>query len=203
MLAGAVGRVVVDHEHAHAERSASARSMRSRFSRSLYVGRQTVARRHEAAATYHRGMAATLLRNADVADQFDLLADLLELEGAESFRVLAYRRAATRIRETSGSVAQLALEGAAKELQGSARRSRRRSSRSSRRASSRRSRSAKAKIPPEVVSSCSLPGPRAEDGRAVWTGARHHDARRAAGRRRGRAAARRCRGSGRRARRRS
>jgi DNA polymerase (family 10) len=63
-------------------------------------------------------MAAALPRNAEVADQFDLLADLLELEGAESFRVLAYRRAATRMRETSGSVAQLALDGRAKELQG-------------------------------------------------------------------------------------
>ena len=61
---------------------------------------------------------AALPPNADVADQFDLLADLLELEGAESFRVLAYRRAATRMRETSGSVAQLALDGKAKELQG-------------------------------------------------------------------------------------
>ena len=61
---------------------------------------------------------AALPRNADVAEQFDLLADLLELEGAESFRVLAYRRAATRMRETSGSVAQLALDGRAKELQG-------------------------------------------------------------------------------------
>jgi DNA polymerase (family X) len=61
---------------------------------------------------------AALPRNADVADQFDLLADLLELEGAESFRVLAYRRAATRMRETSGSIAQLALDGRAKELQG-------------------------------------------------------------------------------------
>jgi DNA polymerase (family 10) len=59
-----------------------------------------------------------LPRNADVADQFDLLADLLELEGAESFRVLAYRRAATRMRETSTSIAQLALDGRAKELQG-------------------------------------------------------------------------------------
>jgi DNA polymerase (family 10) len=61
---------------------------------------------------------ATLPRNPEVADQFDLLADLLELEGAESFRVLAYRRAATRMRETSGSIAQLALEGKAKELAG-------------------------------------------------------------------------------------
>ena len=61
---------------------------------------------------------APLPRNADVADRFALLADLLELEGAESFRVLAYRRAADRIRESAGSVAQLALEGRAKELSG-------------------------------------------------------------------------------------
>ncbi len=59
-----------------------------------------------------------LPRNAEVAEQFDLLADLLELEGAESFRVLAYRRAAGRMRETSGSIAQLALDGKAKELHG-------------------------------------------------------------------------------------
>ncbi len=59
-----------------------------------------------------------LPRNPDVAEQFELLADLLELEGAEPFRVLAYRRAAARIRETGGSIAQLALDGHAKDLQG-------------------------------------------------------------------------------------
>jgi DNA polymerase (family X) len=64
------------------------------------------------------GDMAALPKNSEVAEQFDLLADLLELEGAESFRVLAYRRAATRMRETSGSIAQLALDGRAKELQG-------------------------------------------------------------------------------------
>jgi DNA polymerase (family 10) len=53
-----------------------------------------------------------------VAEQLDLLADLLELEGEASFRVVAYRRAATRIRETAGSVAELALAGRAKELNG-------------------------------------------------------------------------------------
>src|SRR5919199_4268556 len=63
-------------------------------------------------------MAGALPRNSDVAEQLDLLADLLELEGEASFRVLAYRRAATRVRETAGSVAQLALEGRAKDLQG-------------------------------------------------------------------------------------
>ena len=61
---------------------------------------------------------AALPKNAELAEQFDLLADLLELEGADGFRVVAYRRAATRMRETSGSVAQLALDGRAKELQG-------------------------------------------------------------------------------------
>jgi DNA polymerase (family 10) len=63
-------------------------------------------------------MSGALPRNVDVADQLELLADLLELEGEASFRVLAYRRAATRIRETAGSVAELALAGRAKELSG-------------------------------------------------------------------------------------
>ena len=62
--------------------------------------------------------AKTLPRNADVAEQLELLSDLLEIEGEPAFRVLAYRRAATRIRETGTPVAQLALEGKAKELQG-------------------------------------------------------------------------------------
>ena len=63
-------------------------------------------------------MAKALPRNADLAEQLELLADLLELEGEASFRVLAYRRAAQRIRETAGSVAELALSGRAKELSG-------------------------------------------------------------------------------------
>jgi DNA polymerase (family X) len=63
-------------------------------------------------------VARTLPRNNDVAEQLDLLADLLELEGEASFRVVAYRRAATRIRETGSSVAELALAGRAKELNG-------------------------------------------------------------------------------------
>jgi DNA polymerase (family X) len=61
---------------------------------------------------------AKLPTNADVAAQFELLSDIFELENVESFRVLAYRRAATRIRETGTSVAQMALDGKAKELQG-------------------------------------------------------------------------------------
>ena len=63
-------------------------------------------------------MAPALPRNGDLADQLDLLADLSEILGEQSFRVLAYRRAAVRIRETAASVAGLALQGKAKELPG-------------------------------------------------------------------------------------
>jgi DNA polymerase (family X) len=63
-------------------------------------------------------VAKALPKNQDVADQLDLLADLLELDGEASFRVLAYRRAATRVRETGSSVAELALAGKAKDLSG-------------------------------------------------------------------------------------
>ena len=64
------------------------------------------------------GVAKSLPRNAEVADQFDLLADFLELEGSDQFRPLAYRRAAQRMRETGGSIAQLAVDGRAKDLSG-------------------------------------------------------------------------------------
>ena len=63
-------------------------------------------------------VAVALPRNAQVAEQFDLLADLLELEGEQQFRVLAYRRAADQIRSAGGPIAQLALDGKAKDLPG-------------------------------------------------------------------------------------
>jgi DNA polymerase (family 10) len=63
-------------------------------------------------------MAATLPRNAQVAEQFDLLADLLELDGEQQFRVLAYRRAAEQIRSSGSPIAELALDGRAKDLPG-------------------------------------------------------------------------------------
>jgi DNA polymerase (family X) len=59
-----------------------------------------------------------LPKNGDLADQFDLLADLMELDGADYFRISAYRKAADRIREQAGPVAKLALEGRAVELGG-------------------------------------------------------------------------------------
>jgi DNA polymerase (family X) len=53
-----------------------------------------------------------------LAEQFELLADLMEIGSADSFRIGAYRKAAARIRDTPSSVAQLALDGKAKQLQG-------------------------------------------------------------------------------------
>jgi DNA polymerase (family 10) len=63
-------------------------------------------------------MPKTLPRNAELADQLDLLADLSEILEEESFKVVAYRRAAGRIRESAVPIAELALEGRAKELPG-------------------------------------------------------------------------------------
>jgi DNA polymerase (family 10) len=63
-------------------------------------------------------MPRTLPRNAELADQLDLLADLSEILEEESFKVIAYRRAAGRIREAAVPIAELALDGKAKELPG-------------------------------------------------------------------------------------
>jgi DNA polymerase (family 10) len=56
--------------------------------------------------------------NTQLAEQFELLADMLELDGADAFRLTAYRRAATRIRESAVPVARLAQEGNATKLSG-------------------------------------------------------------------------------------
>ena len=61
-------------------------------------------------------MAAPSFSNAQIADRFELLGDLLELEGAVVYRVLAYRRAAKTLRETPESVARLSAEGKLVEL---------------------------------------------------------------------------------------
>jgi DNA polymerase (family X) len=63
-------------------------------------------------------VARPLPSNAQLAEEFELLADMLELDGADAFRLTAYRRAATRIRESAVPVAQLAQEGSATKLSG-------------------------------------------------------------------------------------
>ncbi|HXV95463.1 MAG TPA: DNA polymerase/3'-5' exonuclease PolX [Gaiellaceae bacterium] len=63
-------------------------------------------------------MPTKLPTNTALAEQFELLADMLELDGADAFRLAAYRRAAARIRESAVPVAQLAVEGKATRLSG-------------------------------------------------------------------------------------
>jgi DNA polymerase (family 10) len=52
------------------------------------------------------------VQNAEIAARFEQLADLLELDGANPFRVRAYRNAARLIRGHSRSLAELLEEGA-------------------------------------------------------------------------------------------
>lgn len=51
------------------------------------------------------------MKNDTIAGQFELLADLLEIEGANPFRIRAYRSAARTISSASESLAQLASAG--------------------------------------------------------------------------------------------
>ena len=63
-------------------------------------------------------MASKDLRNAEIADAFSELGTLYELDGAISYRVLAYREAAKVIRQSPVSVAELARAGRATDLPG-------------------------------------------------------------------------------------
>ena len=58
------------------------------------------------------------VRNGDVADLFDLLASLSELDGAIVHKVIAYRRAAEQFRTTAESVDRMAEEGRLTDLPG-------------------------------------------------------------------------------------
>ncbi len=111
---------------------------------------------------------ATLPRNSEVADQFDLLADLMELEGADAFRVIAYRRAATRMRETSGSVAQLALDGKAKELSGIGKTIEEKIVQIVEKGEIETLTKKKAGVPPEVVLFMRLPGLGPKTAARIW-----------------------------------
>ncbi|MGB0739070.1 MAG: helix-hairpin-helix domain-containing protein, partial [Planctomycetaceae bacterium] len=51
------------------------------------------------------------MKNDTIAGQFELLADLLEIDGANPFRIRAYRGAARTISSASESLAQLAGDG--------------------------------------------------------------------------------------------
>src|ERR671926_322377 len=58
------------------------------------------------------------MRNGEIAEAFEELASLYELDGAVVYRVVAYRNAAKAIREAGVSVEELARQGRAEELDG-------------------------------------------------------------------------------------
>jgi DNA polymerase (family X) len=64
------------------------------------------------------GVAAKELSNGEIADAFTELATLYELDGAISYRVLAYRDAAKVIRQSPVSIAELTRAGRVTELPG-------------------------------------------------------------------------------------
>ncbi|MDQ3992988.1 MAG: DNA polymerase/3'-5' exonuclease PolX [Actinomycetota bacterium] len=113
-------------------------------------------------------MATTLPRNADVADQFELLADLLELEGTDTFQVLAYRRAASLIRETPRPIAELALAGRAKELPGIGATIEGKIVQIAEVGEMEALTKGKQRVPPEVVSFMRLPGLGPKTVRRIW-----------------------------------
>ena len=113
-------------------------------------------------------MATTLPRNGDVADQFDLLADLLEIEGADSFRVVAYRRAATVMRESPAGIAQMALDGNAKSLTGIGKTIEEKIVQIVEEGEIKALRERKDRIPPGVISFMRLPGLGPKTARRIW-----------------------------------
>ena len=113
-------------------------------------------------------MAQALPKNSELAAQFDLLADLMEIQGRDSFRVTAYRRAATRIRETSSSVAQLALDGRAKELQGIGKTIEEKIVQAIETGEVEALTKRKSEVPPEVATFIRLPGLGPKTARRLW-----------------------------------
>ena len=58
------------------------------------------------------------MKNVEVAGQFDLMADLLEIRGENLFRIRAYRRAALNLQSLTEGVEILAREQRLDEIPG-------------------------------------------------------------------------------------
>src|SRR3954451_22814639 len=115
---------------------------------------------------------AALPRNEPLAEQFDLLGDLMELEGADLFRINAYRKAAARIREATSSVAQLALDGKAKGLQDSGKTIEAKIVEVVDAGEIHALTKRKAEVPAEVATFMRLPGLGPKTARRLWQGLR-------------------------------
>ena len=100
--------------------SPSARTIGSRLSRSLYVGRQTIARIGQSCRVRGRPMIGAwsrrFLATASWRTSSTCSPTCPRSSASSRSASVAYRRAAARIRDTASSVAELALEGKAKEL---------------------------------------------------------------------------------------
>ena len=81
----------------------------------LVVGRDADDQSH---ARIIAAVPTKLPSNSELAARFELLADMLELDGADAFRLAAYRGAAVRIRDSAVPVAQMAVDGRATRLAG-------------------------------------------------------------------------------------
>ena len=117
--AGSVRRGVVDDEHAGGELEPVEDGAEGPDHRlevlALVIGGDADDQPH---ARIIAAVAAKLPTNTELAERFELLADMLELDGADAFRLAAYRRAAARIRDSAVPVAQLAVDGKATRLSG-------------------------------------------------------------------------------------
>ncbi len=58
------------------------------------------------------------MKNFEIARQFDLMADLLEIKGENPFRIRAYRRAGQNVESLTEDVEALAAAGRLNEIPG-------------------------------------------------------------------------------------
>ena len=195
-LARPVGRVVVDHEDAVArgvELLAEGAHHRLEVL-PLVVRRQADHRAHRPilpvpaapmiGAWSRRSLATAISRTSSTSSPTSPRSS-----ASSRFRVAAYRRAAARIRETASSVAELALEGKAKELPDIGKTIEAKIVEVVETGDMEALAKRRAEVPGEVVVVHAAAGARPEDGGADLARARRDDARRAEGGGRGRAAA--------------
>ena len=76
------------------------------------------AERHDDSRHVRRLSGVKRLTNAEIGEQLDLFAALLELSGSSFYTARAYRRAAETIRETGARVVELVSQGRVEELRG-------------------------------------------------------------------------------------